>query len=345
MPQRGGTSRLERMITELPKAELHLHLEGTFEPELLLRIAKRNGVPIGHKSLAEIRKSYRFTDLQSFLDIYYAAMGALMEDEDFRELTDAYLQKAASQGVRHAEIFFDPQAHTGRGVKFDKVVTGITAALSKSQRNYGISSSLIMCFLRDLSAASAEETLDRALSFKDEISTVGLDSKEIGNPPRKFERVFRRARKEGFGAVAHAGEEAPPEYVWEALDVLKISRVDHGYRSMEDPKLVKRLAVDRTPLTACPLASLGVHYFESISDFPLKRMLDANLLVSVHSDDPAYFGGYIVDNYVAACRGLGLGEKEVLTLLRNSIDSSFLEDGPRARLLSEFDGAARRLKA
>jgi adenine deaminase len=338
-------SRIERIIDEFPKAELHLHLEGTFEPELLLKIAKRNSVPLGHKSLKEIQASYEFSDLQSFLDIYYAAMSTLLERRDFYELTDAYLQRASEQGVRHAEIFFDPQAHTTRGVEFDVVVSGINDSLAESKRKYGMTSKLIMCFLRDQSAASAEKTLDEALSFKDIICAVGLDSKELGNPPSKFEDVFKRAHREGFIAVAHAGEEAPASYVWETLKTLKVSRIDHGYHSMEDPELVAKLSREQIPLTVCPLASLGVHYFESISNFPLKTMLDAGLMVSVNSDDPAYFGGYIADNYKAAWKGLGLTEEEVLRVIRNSITSSFLDDRSKGTHLAEIDRMRRTLGA
>jgi adenosine deaminase len=331
------TDPTEKMIDELPKAELHLHIEGTFEPELLLKIARRNGVAIGQRSLKEIRASYNFSDLQSFLDIYYAATGALIQRSDFFELTDAYLRRGAEQGVRHVEMFFDPQAHTSRGVKFETVVSGIGDALSTSKSKYGITSKLIMCFLRDKSRASAEQTLDQALAFKDMICAVGLDSAEVGNPPSKFADVFMRAHKEGFRAVAHAGEEAPASYVSEALDVLDAVRIDHGYHSVEDHSLMERLAAERIPVTMCPLASLAVRYFESISDFPLRRMMDAGLLVSLHSDDPAYFGGYIADNYKAAWRGLHLSEDELLRLAKNSIISSFLEASEKRTYLDEID--------
>jgi adenosine deaminase len=328
---------VEKMIDEIPKAELHIHIEGTLEPELLLRMAKRNKAPIGQRSLEEIRGSYKFSDLQSFLNIYYAATGALIQRTDFVELTDAYLRRAAKQGVRHAEIFFDPQAHTSRGVKFETVVSGISEALATSKQKYGITSMLIMCFLRDRSAASAEGTLDEALAFRDIICAVGLDSAEMGNPPSKFADVFRRARREGFRAVAHAGEEAPVSYVWEAIDSLGVERIDHGYSCVEDPALLRRLAKDQIPLTMCPLTSLAVHYFKSISDIPLKNLMNSGLLVSLHSDDPAYFGGYIADNYKAAWRGLDLSKSDLLKLFKNSITSSFLDAPERQFLLGEID--------
>ncbi len=315
-----------KTINNLPKAELHLHIEGTLEPELMLELARRNRVSMPYRSLGEARRAYKFQDLGSFLELYYRAMGVLLNEADFYDLTKAYLQRAAKQGVTHAEIFFDPQAHTGRKVPFEAALNGIHRALSDFERETGTTSKLIMCFLRDQSKASAQAALDSALSFKDWIFAVGLDSKEIGNPPRKFEDVFKRARKEGFLAVAHAGEEAPASYVWEALRLLKVSRVDHGYRSLEDPGLVKRLATERIPLTTCPLASVGVGYFGSLEEFPIRKMLDMGLIATVNSDDPAYFGGYVSENYDAIRKSLGLGRDRVVTLLKNSFRASFLDE-------------------
>ena len=332
-----STHRIEEMITEFPKAELHLHIEGTFEPELMFEIAQRNRIDLPYKSVEEVRRAYRFTDLQAFLDIYYRAMSVLVHEKDFYDLTNAYLQRASAQRVRHAEIFFDPQAHTSRGVKFETIVSGIHRALIDAARNSGMTSKLIMCFLRDLTPESAMEALEQALTFKDHISAVGLDSKELGNPPRKFEEVFKKARDAGFIAVAHAGEEAPAQYVWDALEFLKISRIDHGYHSLEDPKLVEKLAREQIPLTACPLASVGVCYFESMGKFPVKKMLDLGLLVMINSDDPAYFGGYVTENYKAVSNALSLSEQDILTLLKNSFKASFLDQGTKASYLKEID--------
>lgn len=335
-------NRIEKMIYEFPKTELHLHIEGTFEPQLMFEIAQRNKTKLPYKTVEEVKKAYKFTDLQSFLDIYYNAMSVLREERDFYELTMAYLKKASSQGVRHSEIFFDPQAHTNRHVPFETIVNGISRALDDGRKQHGISSKLIMCFLRDLTAASAMETLDNALSFKDKIFAVGLDSKELGNPPRKFQDVYKKARDAGFVAVAHAGEEAPAEYVWEALDLLRVSRVDHGYHSLEDPKLVDRLVREQIPMTACPLASVGVSYFESMDKFPIKKMLDLGLLVMLNSDDPAYFGGYVAENYKAVTTAIGLVEGDILKLLRNSFKASFLDENAKQEHLAEI-GAKMKL--
>lgn len=332
-----SSSRIDQMIYEFPKAELHLHIEGTFEPELMFEIAVRNKVKLPYKTVDEVRKAYKFTDLQSFLDIYYNAMSVLLHERDFYELTTAYLKRASSQGVRHAEIFFDPQAHTDRHVPFETVVNGISHALTDGQKSMGVTSKLIMCFLRDLSAASAMQTLEKAFSFKDKIFAVGLDSKELGNPPSKFQEVFAKARDAGFVAVAHAGEEAPPAYVWEALELLGVSRVDHGYHSLEDPKLVEKLVKEQIPLTACPLASVGVRYFESMDKFPIKKMLDLGLLVMLNSDDPAYFGGYVAENYKAVADALRLTEQDILKLLKNSFKASFLEENAKQRYIAQLD--------
>ena len=326
-------------LSLLPKAELHLHIEGTFEPELIFAIAERNGITLDYPSVAALRHAYRFSDLQSFLNVYYAGMRVLRTERDYEDLATAYLRKAQSQNVRHAEIFFDPQAHTSRGIPFATVVDGLSAALSKSERDFGITAKLIMCFLRDLTAASAMETLELALPYRDRIIGVGLDSAETGNPPSKFQIVFERARAEGFIAVAHAGEEGPPEYVWEALDLLKVSRVDHGVRSMEDPKLVERLRRTQMPLTVCPLSNLRLKVVPDLAHHPLKAMLDAGLRATVNSDDPAYFGGYVGDNFRDVTRALDLSADEVVTLAKNSFLSSFIDDEAKRAFVAEVDRA------
>jgi adenosine deaminase len=338
-----SSETIEKMIDNFPKTELHLHIEGTFEPELMFQIARRNGVSMPYKSLEDVRRAYKFADLQAFLDIYYRAMSVLLNERDFYELTWAYLKRVDGQNVCHAEIFFDPQAHTNRGVSFETVVTGIHRALADGERKLGISSKLIMCFLRDLSADSAMETIQQAMSYKDWIFAVGLDSKELGNPPKKFEDVFKKARSEGFVAVAHAGEEAPAQYVWDALEILGASRIDHGYHSLEDPKLIEKLAREQVPLTACPLASVGVCYFDSMEKFPIKKMLDLGLLVMLNSDDPAYFGGYVAQNYKAVWKALALKEQDILTLLKNSFKASFLEDKLKEKHIHKIEEMYNRL--
>ena len=324
-----------------PKAELHLHIEGTFEPELMMKLARRNHVRIPYRSAVEARKAYNFTDLQSFLDIYYNAMKTLVKEQDFRELTMAYMKKAASQGVVHAEIFFDPQAHTSRGVPFGTVVGGIHRGLEDAKAELGMTSNLIMCFLRDMSPGSAMETLDEALKYKRWIKAVGMDSKELGNPPNKFADVYAKARKEGFRAVAHAGEEAPAEYVWEALDLLKVSRIDHGYHIFEDPKLVTRVSKEHIPVTLCPLAAVGVEYFKSVKEMPIKKMLDLGMVATINSDDPAYFKGYIADNFDAAIDALRLSREDVMKLLRNSFEASFLTPAAKRRHIKKLESAAK----
>ncbi len=327
-------------LARLPKAELHLHIEGTFEPELIFAIAQRNGVKLKYPSVEALRAAYEFTDLQSFLDIYYEGMNVLRSERDYYELATAYLRRAGAQGVRHAEIFFDPQAHTDRGVAFETVIEGLTQALTDARDALGVSSHLIMCFLRDLSAQSAMETLERALPYRDRIVAVGLDSAEIGNPPSKFQAVFDRARAEGFLTVAHAGEEGGPEYIWEALDLLRVSRVDHGVRSLEDPKLVDRLLRQRIPLTVCPLSNVKLRVVADLREHPLKKMLDAGLVATVNSDDPAYFGGYVGENFVQTAAALGLSDAEIVTLARNSIEASFIDDATKRAYLDEIEEAA-----
>ncbi len=325
-------------VTTLPKAELHLHIEGTFEPELIFGIGKRNGIAIPYANVDVLRQAYNFTDLQSFLNLYYAGMNVLREERDYYDLTTAYLRRAKAQGVRHAEIFFDPQAHTDRGVAFGTVVSGLRSALRDGEETFGITSHLIMCFLRDQTAESAMATLEGAIPFRKDIIAIGLDSAEVGNPPSKFAAVFDRARAEGFLTVAHAGEEGPPEYVWEALDLLKVSRVDHGVRCMEDPKLVERLVRERVPLTVCPLSNLRLKVVHDLKDHPLKRMLDAGLVATCNSDDPAYFGGYVGDNFSAISRALDLSDAELITLAQNSFEASFIDDATKSAYIAELQG-------
>ncbi|MER8043061.1 adenosine deaminase [Streptomyces sp. NPDC094032] len=323
----------------VPKAELHLHIEGTLEPELAFALAARNGVTLPYADTDALREAYRFSDLQSFLDLYYGLMSVLRTAEDFAELADAYLARAGEQGVRHAEIFFDPQAHTARGVPFGVVVEGLGVALDRAQERYGISTRLIMCFLRDESAESAMATLEEARPYLDRITGVGLDSAEVGHPPAKFRAVYEEAARLGLRRVAHAGEEGPPSYIREALDVLGVERIDHGLRCLEDPSLVERLARERVPLTLCPLSNVRLRAIDTIEDHPLREMLAAGLVATVNSDDPAYFGGYVGDNFGAVRDALGLGEEEVRTLARNSFVAAFLEDaeGLRGRYLAEVE--------
>jgi len=310
----------------LPKAELHLHIEGTLEPELMFELARRNGVRLPYESVDELRRAYVFSDLQSFLDIYYAGCRVLQSERDFYDLTWAYLTRAARQGVRHAEIFFDPQTHTGRGVPFETVITGIHRALETGRDQLQISSGLICCFLRHLSEESALETLSQARPYRDWLLGVGLDSSEVGNPPSKFRAVYDRAREGGLRLVAHAGEEGPPAYIWEALDLLGVERIDHGVRCVEDARLVSRLVEERTPLTVCPLSNVKLRVFPTLAEHNLKQLLDRGLLVTVNSDDPAYFGGYVGDNFEASAAALGLGREQLVMLARNSFSGSFLPD-------------------
>ncbi|RSS04174.1 adenosine deaminase [Streptomyces sp. WAC00469] len=323
----------------LPKAELHLHIEGTLEPETAFALAARNGVTLPYADTDALREAYRFTDLQSFLDLYYALMDVLRTEQDFADLADAYLARAAAQGVRHAEIFFDPQAHLKRGVELGTVVEGLWRALGRSEQNHGVSTQLILCFLRDESADSALRTLRAAEPWLDRITGVGLDSAEVGHPPAKFREVFRAAADLGLRRVAHAGEEGPPQYITEALDVLGVERIDHGLRCMEDPALVDRLVRERIPLTVCPLSNVRLHTVASLAEHPLPAMLDAGLVCTVNSDDPAYFGGYAGDNFDAVRDTLGLTEEQLRTLARNSFLAAFLEhdEERRQRCLAEVE--------
>lgn len=328
---------LEPFIRDLPKAELHVHIEGTLEPELLYELARRNRAPLRFRTVEALRAAYQFHNLQSFLDIYYEGTRALLSEQDFFELTWAYLERAAQQNIRHAEIFFDPQAHTERGVPFNTVIRGIHCALEEAIPRFGISSKLIMCFLRHLSADAAMRTLEASLPFKDWIAAVGLDSSELGHPPEKFVGVFARARAAGYLTVAHAGEEGPPDYIWKALDLLKALRIDHGVRCLEDPALVQRLVRERIPLTVCPLSNVKLCVFKSLEDHNLKTLLDLGLCVTVNSDDPAYFGGYITENLMASQQALGLTRHDIYTLARNSFEASFLSIDEKQRLIDELD--------
>ncbi|MFF5430036.1 adenosine deaminase [Streptomyces griseofuscus] len=323
----------------LPKAELHLHIEGTLEPELTFDLAARNGVKLRYADTEELREAYRFEDLQSFLNLYYELMTVLRTERDFEDLANAYLARAAAQGVRHAEIFFDPQAHLARGLDMRTVVEGLWRALGRSEENHGVSTRLILCFLRDESADSALETLEAARPYLDRITGIGLDSAEVGHPPAKFRQVYETAAGLGLRRVAHAGEEGPPEYITQSLDLLGIERVDHGLRCMEDPELVERLVRERIPLTLCPLSNVRLRTVDTLADHPLPAMLDAGLLCTVNSDDPAYFGGYADDNFHAVRESLGLTEDRLRELARNSFLASFLEDDEerRARYLAEVD--------
>jgi len=324
-------------IEGLPKAELHLHIEGCLEPELLFAIAARNGVELPYASVDALRAAYDFDNLQDFLDIYYRGLSVLREARDFYDLTWAYLKHARAEAVLHAEIFFDPQAHTSRGVAFSTVIAGITSALEDGRDRLGIGSKLILCFLRDRSAESALATLEEALPHKDRIVAVGLDSAERGHPPSKFEAVFDRARAEGFLTVAHAGEEGPPDYVAEALDLLRVARIDHGIRALEDGALTARLARDAVPLTVCPLSNLKLKVVDDMAAHPLKAMLDAGLVATVNSDDPAYFGGYVNANYRAVQAALGLGRDDLARLARNSFEAAFLEAEDKRALIARLD--------
>ncbi|HEY1889257.1 MAG TPA: adenosine deaminase [Steroidobacteraceae bacterium] len=331
---------VEAYIRGLPKAELHLHIEGTLEPELAFRLAQKHGIGLPYAGMAELRAAYDFGCLQEFLDLYYALANVLRDADDFYELALAYMQRAHAQGIVHTEIFFDPQTHTERGIPFDIVVAGLNRALLEAQRRFGMTYRLIACFLRHLTAAEAMRTLDEVLKFREVITAVGLDSSEVGHPPAKFATVFDRARKHGLLAVAHAGEEGPPAYIHEALDLLDVERIDHGVRCEEDPELVRRLAREQIPLTVCPLSNVKLRVFDRMEDHNLKRLLQAGLRVTVNSDDPAYFGGYLLENYLAVERALGLTRMQLATLARNSIDGSFLDAEAKRRWLAAIDAHA-----
>ena len=325
------------LIRRLPKCELHIHIEGSLEPELMLALARRNSVTLPYDSIDAVRRAYSFGNLQDFLDIYYQGMSVLITEQDFYDLAFAYLQRAHADNVRHVEMFFDPQGHTGRGIAFSTVVGGLHRAITDAERELGVKASLIMCFLRHLDEAAAEQTLDSALAFRDKIVGVGLDSSEAGHPPGKFRSVFRRARDAGLFLTAHAGEEGPASYVWEALDVLGVARIDHGNRSLDDPALVGRLARERIALTVCPLSNLRLRVIDDLTRHPLRRMMDKGLVVTVNSDDPAYFGGYVNDNYDAVSEALTLGRDEIAAIVRNGIEASLMPAAEKNSTLAEVD--------
>lgn len=317
-------ARLPELLRTMPKTELHLHIEGSLEPELIFQLAQRNGVALAYPSVEALRKAYAFTDLQSFLDIYYAGASVLLKEEDFFDMAMAYFRRAKADNVVHAELFFDPQTHTERGVSFETVIKGLTRACETAKRDLGVSSLLIMCFLRHLSEEAAFATLEDALPWRSHFVGVGLDSGERGNPPEKFARVYAKCRELGLRLVAHAGEEGPAEYIWNALDVLKVERIDHGVRCVEDPKLVQRLAAEQVPLTVCPLSNVKLRVFNTLDQHNLAALLAAGLCVTINSDDPAYFGGYINQNFLETFESLpSLGAKEAYQLALNSIDASF----------------------
>jgi adenosine deaminase len=328
---------IETLIKRLPKCELHVHIEGSLEPELMFALARRNNVKLPYDSIEAVRRAYQFGDLQDFLDVYYLGMSVLVTEQDFYDLAWAYLQRAKADNVRHVEMFFDPQGHTARGVAFATVIGGLSRAIADARRELGVDASLIMCFLRHLDEADAERTLDSALAFRDRIVGIGLDSSEKGNPPSKFKSVFQRARDAGFFLTAHAGEEGPPSYVWEALDVLGVKRIDHGNRSLEDNSLVTRIAGERTALTVCPLSNLRLRVVGDLAHHPLRQMMDKGLIVTVNSDDPAYFGGYVNDNFRAVGRALSLTREEVVAIVRNSFEASLMPPAEKQKALAEID--------
>jgi len=333
-----NTQSINDFIKDIPKAELHIHIEGSFEPELMFEIAKRNNLEIKYKSVEEVKEAYNFNNLQDFLDIYYAGASVLIKEQDFYDMTWAYLKKVHSQNVIHTEIFFDPQTHTDRGIAFSTVINGISRALQDGQEKLGISWKLIMCFLRHLDENSAMKTLEEALKYKDLITAVGLDSSEVGNPPSKFQDVFEKARQEGFLAVAHAGEEGPAKYVWEALDLLKVSRIDHGNHSLDDEELVQELVKRKMPLTVCPLSNLKLKVVQDLTKHPLREMLKKGLLATINSDDPAYFGGYINENYIEIAKALDLSKEEIVQLTKNSFEASFLSEEKKKQMLTKVNG-------
>ncbi len=328
---------LQGFIAGLPKAELHLHIEGTLEPALLFALAERNGIALPYPSVEALKAAYRFRDLQGFLDLYYQGMNVLVREDDFYDLAWSYLEKARQQNTLYAEIFFDPQAHTRRGVPFAVVIDGLHRAIADAGTRLGIRAQLIMCFLRDLPEDDAVATLEQAMPHRDHILGVGLDSAERGHPPEKFTRVFARARQAGFRIVVHAGEEGPAAYIAQALDLLHAERIDHGVRCLEDPALVARLARDRIPLTVCPLSNTRLGVVDTIANHPLPELIKSGLLVTLNSDDPAYFGGYLNENYMAVAEAFALPRETLCTLARNAFDASFLDDPAKAALVAQVD--------
>lgn len=327
---------MKKFIDNLPKIELHLHIEGTLEPEMLFDLAQRNHIQLPYRTVQEIRDAYHFTNLQSFLDIYYQGANVLQTEQDFYDLMWAYLEKVSSQNVRHAEIFFDPQTHTHRGIPFEVFLNGLVRAKEDAQQKFGISSELILCFLRHLSPEDAIKTLDQARPFKEMIFGVGLDSSEMGRPPSLFKEVFDRARDEGYVVVAHAGEEGPAEYVWEAVELLGVKRIDHGVRSIDDPKLIDFLVEEQIPLTVCPLSNIKLCVFEDMTQHNIKQLLDLGVCVTINSDDPAYFGGYMNENFYATQVGLNLSKTDLYKISRNAIQAAFLNGDRKQALMAEL---------
>ena len=328
---------MQAFIQNMPKAELHLHIEGTFEPELMFEIARRNNIELPYADVEALRKAYDFSQLQDFLDIYYQGMNVLQKEQDYYDLTWAYLKRIHAQNVIHTEIFFDPQGHTSRGISFETALNGIYRALEAGQQELGISFGLIMCFLRHLDADDAMATLEQALQHKDKIIGVGLDSSELGHPPEKFTEVFEKAKAEGFKIVAHAGEEGPPEYVYQALDLLKVDRIDHGNRALEDKALTKRIAEEGIALTVCPLSNLKLCVVDDLKNHPMREMLQAGLKATMNSDDPAYFGGYMNENYSQLAEALNLTQEEIVTLARNGFEAAFVSNERKGVMLKHLD--------
>jgi adenine deaminase len=327
----------DSLIKRLPKCELHIHIEGSLEPEMVFALARRNGIRLPYPSVEALRQAYRFSDLQDFLNIYYQSMSVLVTEQDFYDLAWAYLERAHADNVRHVEMFFDPQGHTSRGIAFATVINGLHRAIVDAGEKLGVQASLIMCFLRHLDEADAQRTLDQALAFKDRIVGVGLDSSEKGNPPSKFKHVFARARDAGFFLTAHAGEEGPASYVWEALDLLGCTRIDHGNHSIDDASLVGRLAREQVPLTMCPLSNLRLRVVDDLAHHPLRRLMDKGVLVTVNSDDPAYFGGYVNQNYVAISAALALARGDIATIVRNGIKASLMTAADKDKALADVE--------
>ena len=329
--------RLPDLLRAMPKAELHIHIEGSLEPELMFALARRNGISLPYASVDELRRAYDFSNLQSFLDIYYAGAGVLVTEQDFFDMAWAYLGKARADHVLHTEIFFDPQTHTARGIAMETVVNGLHRACVQAKSQLGMDASLILCFLRHLSEAEAFETLEQALPFRDKFIGVGLDSSEVGHPPEKFAKVFARCRELGLHLVAHAGEEGPPAYVWTALDLLKVERIDHGVQSSKDPALMRRLHQDRIPLTVCPLSNLKLCVFPRLQDHNLGVLLDAGLVATVNSDDPAYFGGYMNDNFLKTFEATGLDAAQAYRLAVNGFEAAFIGDARKRAYREKVD--------
>ena len=327
---------IAKFIREVPKTELHLHIEGTLEPELMFNLAKRNNIKIPYSNVNEVKSAYNFSNLETFLNIYYEGSKVLINEKDFFDLTWSYAVKCREDNIVHTEIFFDPQAHLSRGIKFETVINGINKALLKANKEFGLTYKIIMCFLRHLDEKSAFKVLDQAIEHKDKIIAVGLDSSEKGNPPSKFKNVFKKAIKEGFLTVAHAGEEGPPEYIWEAINLLEVKRIDHGVQCLKDEKLTKELIKKQIPLTVCPLSNIKLCVFKNLREHNLKDMLNAGLMVMVNSDDPAYFGGYLNDNLVESQAALNLSKNELKTLIINSFKSSFLSEEKKMQWIKKI---------